>query len=226
MMKQTIIMLVSLLTLGATSTKAESADSYEEFEESKIRINVTGELNSADAWKLEAGCHWFPIPFVGVGGSLGYYRQFSTTDIARGDTWWTNEDSEKAQNLFLHPSAIFFSPYIFRKSDYAICLYGELGTLLTIPYDRIDIDINPNEVRIPETSKSISSSKGAWCFFDGKIGLSLRVNKGAITLGYSYSTLDVYAQRRTMKYDNQKFNKFYPKAKGTHGVFLSIQIGL
>lgn len=226
MVKQVIVVLVCMVGLGYTTAKAGTTDSDDTIGESKVRLSVTGELNSADAWRLETGCHWFPVSYVGLGGSLGLWKQYSSTWVPNGQFWCIDEDSKRTQNLFVQPSVVLFSPDIFRKSDYAIRLYGELGAMINIPYDKACIDIFQNEYRIPESYEYISSNKGEWCFFDSKIGLSLRVEYVAITIGYSYSTLDVYAQRRTMRYNNEGFARFYPRNKGTHGAFLSILIGL
>ena len=72
-MKQRLIILMCLVTFGCSIATAESADSDEK--EPRVRISVTGELNDADAWRVDAGCHWFPVQYVGIGGSLGMWGQ-------------------------------------------------------------------------------------------------------------------------------------------------------
>ena len=93
------------------------------------------------------------------------------------------------------------------------------------PYERVNICIGPYGI-IPFEYDYVSSNKGECIFFDGKIGLSVRFDKVSITAGYAYSTLDVYAQRRKMKYENQPFASFYPKRKATQGAFLSLAVNL
>ena len=216
-----------IVFLAATQTaKAENANSDEK--ESKVRISVTGELNNADAWRMDAGCHWFPVQYVGIGGSIGMWKQYNSDYAPEGLFWGIGEDYRNASNLFIQPSVIFLSPSIFKKADdeIDIRIFGELGAMVNVPYERVYVSIYPDEYKVPATYEKVSSNNGNYIFFDGKIGLSVRFDKVSITAGYAYSTLDVYAQRRKMKYDNQSFAPFYPKRKATQGAFLSLAVNL
>ena len=213
-----------IVLLAATQTAvAENADSDEK--ESKVRISVTGELNNADAWRVDAGCHWFPIPYVGIGGSIGMWSQYSANGIPNGNNWSVDDKSSKPRNLYAKPSVVLLSPDVIKGEGWGLRLYGEAGVMFNVPYERVDICKGPYGV-IPYEYDYVSSNKGDWCFFDGKIGLSMRFDRVSITAGYAYSTLDVYAQRRKMTYDNQNFASFYPKRKATQGAFLSLSVNL
>jgi hypothetical protein len=224
-MKQISIILMCI-TFGCSVANAESIDSDEK--ESNVRISVTGEINSSDTWRLDAGCHWFPVQYVGIGGSLGMWKQYYSDHAPQGKYWIEDRDYRKPNNFFIQPSVILLSPSIFKKpdDDIDIRLYGEVGAMINIPYQKTVIEICQNEYYIPIDYAEVSSNKGEYMFFDGKIGLSLRSDRVSITAGYAYSTLDVYAQRRQMKYDNQVFAPFYPKRKATHGAFLSLSVNL
>ena len=215
-----------IIFLAATQTAmAGNVDSDEK--DAKVRISVTGEMNSADVWRIDAGCHWFPVRYVGIGGSLGMWKQFFSDYVPHGQSWSIDEDYQKTSGFFIHPSVILLSPNIFKRpdDDMDIRIYGEIGAMANVPYDRVEICIGPYGV-IPYEYDDVSSNKGDWCFFDGKIGLSVRFDRVAITAGYAYSTLDIYAQRREMTYNNQKFAPFYPKRKATQGAFLSLSVNL
>ena len=213
-----------IVFLAATQiVKAENAGSDEN--ESKVRISVTGELNNADAWKVDAGCHWFPIPYVGIGGSIGMWGQYSANDIPNGNNWAVDGESSKPRNLYAQPSVVLVSPDIIKGEGWGLHLYGEAGVMFNVPYERVNICIGPYGV-IPYEYDYVSSNKGECFFFDGKIGLSMKFDRVSITAGYAYSTLDIYAQRRKMTYDNQKFAQFYPKRKPTQGAFLSLSVNL
>ena len=84
------------IAIGCSIAKAENADLGEK--ESKVRISVTGELNDADAWRVDAGCHWFPIPYVGIGGSIGMWGQYSANGIPNGNKWAVDSESSKPGN--------------------------------------------------------------------------------------------------------------------------------
>ena len=213
-----------IVLLAATQVaKAENADADEK--ESKVRISVTGELNDADAWRVDVGCHWFPIQYVGIGGSIGMWGQYSANGIPNGNKWAVDSESSKPRNLYAQPSVVLLSPDIIKGEGWGLRLFGEAGVMFNVPYERVDICKGPYGV-IPYVYDYVSNNKGDWCFFDGKIGLSVRFDKVSIIAGYAYSTLDVYAQRRKMKYDNQPFAPFYPKRKATQGAFLSFAVNL
>ena len=215
--------LLVVLFAATQTALAENADSDEK--ESKVRISVTGELNSADAWRVDVGCHWFPIQYVGIGGSIGMWGQYSANGIPNGNNWAVDSESSKPRNLYAQPSVVLLSPDIIKGEGWGLHLFGEAGVMFNVPYERVDICIGPYGV-IPYEYDYVSSNKGECIFFDGKIGLSMRFDRVSITAGYAYSTLDVYAQRRKMKYDNQSFASFCPKRKATQGAFLSFAVNL
>lgn len=222
-MRKSLIIILCLTLLSSLNSKVMASNDGETNEQKSL-ITVMGELNSADAWRVEAGYHWFPKPYIGFGGSLGVWNQFSTNDIPKGQNWIIDDDYREASSLFVHPSLVLFSPSIIHGNDFDIQLYGEVGAMMNLPYEKVCIDICHNPYYIPDEYEYISNNKGDWCFFDGKIGVSARFNNVVLAAGYSYSTLDVYGMRRKLKYDNQKFSAFYPQRHDTHGAFLSISL--
>lgn len=221
-MKSLKTLMIVLLAASQTAV-AENANSDEK--ESKVRISVTGELNDADVWRVDAGCHWFPVPYVGIGGSIGMWGQYSANGMPSGNNWAVDDKSSKPRNLYAKPSVVLLSPDVIKGEGWGLRLYGEAGVMFNVPYERVDICIGPYGV-IPSEYDYVSSNKGECVFFDGKIGLSMRFDRVSITAGYAYSTLDIYAQRRKMAYDNQNFASFYPKRKATQGAFLSLSVNL
>ena len=183
---------------------------------------INAAITSSDTWQLEAAYHWFPIRYVGIGGGIGYWKQFCTDAVPQGKYWRVNEKYQLPSNLYFHPSLLFFSPTVVKGSDFAVRLFAEPGLMLGIPYDKVCIDVCSDEYLIPYAYKYVSSNKGNWCFFDARIGVSAKIEPLNISVGYIFSTLDVYAMRRNMAYENLAFSSFYPKAKDVHGVYMTV----
>ena len=221
-MKSLKILMIVLLAASQTAM-AENADTDEK--ESKVRVSVTGYIYNDDVWRLEGACHWFPIPYVGIGGSLGMWKQYIANGIPNGNNWAVTDDSSKPSNIYVQPSVVLLSPDIIKGEGWGLRLYGEAGVMFNVPYERVEICIGLHGV-IPLEYDDVSSNKGESFFFDGKIGLSVRADRVSITAGYTCSTLDIYALRRKMIYQNQSFAMFYPKRKATQGAFLSLSVNL
>lgn len=54
-------------------------------------IGVIGEIASNSTWQLEISYHWFPIQYVGVGASVGLWRQIEGDNIPATDDWRIKE---------------------------------------------------------------------------------------------------------------------------------------
>lgn len=93
--------------------------------------------------------------------------------------------------------------------------------MMNIPYNNVSIALL-DKYGIERDFVNISTNKGEWYAFDGKIGINFGDDNISFSIGYLYSTLDVFAMRRQLVYDNKHFNDFYPKRKNMYGGFLSI----
>ena len=56
-------------------------------------IGVIGEITSNSTWQLEISYHWFPIQYVGVGASVGLWRQIEGDNIPATDDWRIKENT-------------------------------------------------------------------------------------------------------------------------------------
>lgn len=185
-------------------------------------VGISAAITSSDTWQLEAAYHWFPIRYVGIGGGIGFWKQFSTDAIPQGKYWKVNEKYKLPSSLYFRPSLLFVSPTIIAGNDFSLRLFAEPGLMFGIPYDKACIDVCSDEFLIPYAYQYISSTKGNWCFFDSRIGISARIEPLNISIGYLFSTLDVYSMRRNMSYENIAFGSFYPEAKNVHGAYMTI----
>ncbi len=185
-------------------------------------VGITGAITSSNTWQLEASYHWFPIRYVGIGGGIGFWKQYSTDAVPQGKYWKVNEGYQSPSDLYFRPSLVFISPSLVSGDDFSVRLFAEPGLMLNIPYENVYIDICSDEYLIPHAYQKISSNNGQWCFFDARIGVSAKIEPLSISIGYMFSTLDVYSMRRNMVYDNHSLGSFYPKAKNVHGVYMTV----
>lgn len=221
-MKKLLLAIVYLATFCSVESWGQAV---KDDGKSNVMLSVSGELNSADVWRLEGACHWFPIPYVGVGGSLGIWKQYFADVIPKSNNWAVTEDYSKPSNLYVQPSVVLLSPDFVKGDGWGIHLYGEVGVMINVPYEKVEIGLGPYQY-INYDYDYVSSNKGKFCFLDYKLGLSFKIDNVTLTAGYSYSGLDIYSMRRKMVYDHTCFDTFYPRPKGTHGAFITLSVNL
>lgn len=54
----------------ATASTEDSDKSYRHH-----HVGVTGEIKSNAIWQLEASYHWFPLKYMGIGASVGIWKE-------------------------------------------------------------------------------------------------------------------------------------------------------
>ena len=224
-MNKIIITLLLFTAFGSTAASAQSLFDDDE-EELGIRLSISGELNSANAWRAEVGCHWFPCPYVGLGGSIGQWKQFAHDYVPCGQDWVINSDYRNASNFFIQPSVVLQSPMLVKTQNGGLSLFGQAGVMFNIPYERVGVDVYYNDYYISDYYDYTSSNRGRFCFPAFRLGLSFKIDAITISAGYSYSDLDVYAARRKMTYAHESFSSFYPSPKGTQGAFISLAVNM
>ena len=146
-------------------------------------IGVIGEIASNSTWQLEISYHWFPIQYVGVGASVGLWRQIEGDNIPATDDWRIKEKSKNAMNGFLMPSLILRTPAIIKTEDIKFGFIIEPGMMLNVPYDKVYIE-NTNAVGIPVSDTKISCNKGKWLAFNFRVGIYASFDNISVSLGY------------------------------------------
>lgn len=191
------------------------------------RINLTGNILTEDLWQVEVGYHWMALPYVGVGGAVGFWGALDMEGTPSGKGWAVTDDPKSPTNLYLRPSVFLVSPPLLRTHFTDFHLTGEAGLLLNIPYERVDITRYDGVPGIPTDYDHISSHKGRIHAFELRVGVSSGIDDGlTLSVGYQLSTLDPYAMRRDLSYEGVRFDTFYPKARVLHGAYLSLSIYL
>lgn len=190
--------------------------------ESRLRhhVSLTGALIVDDTWQLEAGYHYMVCPLVGVGGQVGMWRQFASGGVPAGSGWRIDDDDERAMNFYVQPSVVVQSPALVKTSGFGLRLFAEPGFMLNIPYGGASILKFDSGSRYVEDYDHVSCSDGRWWAFSLKVGLSVSIEQMDFSLGYLFSTLDVYGMRRNMKYGGVRFDDFYPARENVHGAFI------
>lgn len=195
---------------------AQAAPNFE-----KNSITVGGELTSSDTWQIDIAYHYRLSPYVGLGASVGMWKEISTDGIPKGNGWRIAKDYEMAQNLYLRPSVQIVSSSLLHIADGHLKMFVEPGWMMNIPYANVFVHLL-DEHGIPKDAGRVSTNKGKWYALDCKAGFSLIFENIGISIGYRYSTLDVYGMRRNLIYDNKRFDEFYPRSKKQHSGLVSM----
>lgn len=188
--------------------------------ELKRKIALNGELLSCDTWQVDASFHYFVCPYIGLGGSIGMWKQYMADGIPSGRGWTVDEDHENVENFFIHPSISLVSPCIAKIGEGHFNLFVEPGIMMNIPYCNVFVTLSDDRGSTIGYKK-VSTYKGRWYAFDYKIGLSLTYDQFGCSIGYIHSDLDIFGMRRNMIFDGKLFNAYYPERKNPHGCFVS-----
>lgn len=183
-------------------------------------VSTYAELISVDVWKLEASYHWFPIKYIGVGGSLGVWKQYIENGVPNTPNWNVDDNSAKMCNGYFMPSLIIKSPSFIKSESVQLGIMNETGFMMNIPYSKVEIGrFSDKEYNVYD---KVSCNKGKWSAINIRTGVFLNCNAISISLGYVFSNLDIYGMHRNMQYQGTKFDQFYPKRRKTGGGFLMI----
>lgn len=218
-MKNFGAIILALALLGPNAANASGKD--EDGGAWHHGVGVTGELTSSDTWQLEASYHWFPVKYVGVGASVGLWRQIGYDGAPSANEWRTDEGDRSLMNGFFMPSLLLRTPAIIRTEVVDIGLMAEPGFMMNVPYSRVDIE-ETDGVGYTTGYDHVSCNRGRWYAFSLRTGVYASFDQIHLSAGYVYSDLDIYGMRRDMVYRGTRFDDFYPKRKRIGGAFLRI----
>ena len=170
-------------------------------------IGITGEITSNPTWQLETSYHWSPFRYIGIGASVGIWKEIGGDKIPATNGWRASEDSKSVMNGFFMPSLLLRTPAFIKTEDINIGFMAESGVMTNVPYDRVYIE-KTNEIGISVADTKISYNKGTWFAFNFRAGVYASFDNVNISLGYVCSDLDIYAMRRNMQYGNVMFKDF------------------
>lgn len=198
-----------------------SAQDYNDYY--KNIIGLTGKVSSGDIiLQLDFSYHYMICPYIGIGSSVGMWKQHVVNGIAEGHGWKIDESYEKNKSFFLRPSIHLASPSLVKISEGSLKITAEPGFMMNIPYEAVLIDNLNDRYHVTSTQK-VSSNKGKWYAFECKIGCSYTIEDLELSIGYEYSDLDLNSYRRNMSFKGRHFSEFYKKGESKHGIFMSIK---
>ena len=209
--------MIALLVLG----NIYIANAQNENSDGKNEIAVSGTLTSCDTWQIETSYHYMIYPYIGLGASIGMWKQYVVNGVPKGQGWKIDENYEETENFYLCPSVHLVSPPVIRFSKNSLGFFMEPGFMMNIPYCKVLVNLLDGQGHKIGFEK-VSSNNGRWYAFDCKIGLNLNLGEIGVSGGYLYSNLDIFALRRNMIFAGRRFDEFYPRRQHMHGGFLSI----
>ncbi len=221
MAKSLIVGFIFTLFLSHTAT-AQITD-----EEERHQLGLLGGLTAFDTYRIELSYHYFVNKHFGMGGSVGFFKQWNATygypgssyDTPPWKEWSIDAEYEKVFSFYLLPSIQLHTPTLFRIKEYTFNATVEPGVMIRIPYEQVYVTRYNN---IDTEYKRISSDKGSWYAWHLKASLNFNQENHTISAGYSISDFDVYSYRRNMSFEGIPFSKFYPnKRRFSHMLFVS-----
>ncbi len=215
-----IVLFAAMMPNGIVASTGETEE-----ENKHHGIGLTGELTSGTTWQMEVSYHWFPIQYVGIGASLGLWKQIGGDESPATEEWRISEDSHNITNGYFMPSLLFRTPALIKTEDVKIGLMAEPGCMMNVPYDKVSLE-KTYGTGIPIEQEKISYHKGNLLAFNFRVGIYTSFDNITMSLGYVYSDLDIYAMRRNMRYDNIHFSGFYPKRKAVGGLYVKVSLAL
>lgn len=218
-MRRYLLAILILLSSSAAVT-AGGKDPYDLGHASRFRLGLNFQFTSFRTWQIDFGCHYMVTPWLGLGASLGGWRQYGQWNSPEGPNWWVLKSDRHVSNVFLRPSLLLTTPTLWRIGKTEWGLMANPGVMLNVPNHRVTIE-KSNDWDY-EDQEHISSSRGKWCALDCRLGLYLRAGKVYIMAGYILSNLEIYSYYRNMEYDGVKFSDYYPRRKGLQGGFVTI----
>lgn len=213
------LMLITALLLCHMSINAEDNVGEDEITRNSIAVEMA--LTSDDTWSVEVGYRFRLLHFLSAGVSLGYWKTYTEPNVPNGSNWYVSDEDRKISNFYLRPNIMFITPKLFSIRDCIFHLYANPGLMLNIPYAKADIDIIEPNGAVLYNDKA-TNHKGKWCAFDIGCGIMFGTDDVNFSIGYQFSTIDVYGMHRDLSYKGKSFADFYPKRKYQYGAVIGI----
>lgn len=180
------------------------------------------------AYDCRTTYYFKPNDYVGLGGSIGYYRQF--TDVnptptnynhASSTLWQLAEESERAQNFYIIPSLLVRTPQLMQLGKWRARASTELGVLVQFPL--FVYMLEHTGYTSPTLHPRVKASmKGQWLAPEARLSLDFERRNTYLSIGYGISSLDIYSYHRNIVVDGQRFADYYPKKRINHTIFIKI----
>lgn len=178
------------------------------------------QFTSHSSWQIDFGCHYMLSPYVGLGGSVGGWRQFRSPISPEGPNWWVLRSDRHPSNVFLRPSVLLMTGELIRIGKVGFGLTACPGVQLNVPHQRVAIEI-ANNWDYTDNVK-VSTTKGEWIAVDCRAGLYMHAGPVYLQAGYVASSLNIYGMYRNLEYNHVSFKEFYPHSSWLQGGYVTV----
>ncbi|MDE6327799.1 MAG: hypothetical protein K2L91_04650 [Duncaniella sp.] len=215
------LLLISILTICVSvSAVAGSGFNHGDEKASRFRIGMNLQFTSHSSWQIDFGCHYMLSPYVGLGGSVGGWRQFRSPISPEGPNWWVLRSDRHPSNVFLRPSVLLMTGELIRIGKAGFGLTACPGVQLNVPHQRVTIEI-ANNWDYTDNVK-VSTTKGEWIAVDCRAGLYMHAGPVYLQAGYVASSLNIYGMYRNLEYNHVSFKEFYPHSSWLQGGYVTV----
>lgn len=219
LMKRCLITFMFVAMLSVYHAVAD-VNPYAEGNASRFRIGMNLQFTSHSSWQIDFGCHYMLNPHVGVGGSIGGWRQYRSPIAPSGPNWWVLRSDRHPSNVFLRPSVLFMTSELFGIGNAGFGLSICPGLQINVPHQRVTIEI-ANDWDYNDNVK-VSTTKGEWIAGDCRAGIFMHAGPVYVHAGYVVSTLNIYGMYRHLEYDDISFKTFYPHSGWLQGGYVTV----
>ena len=169
-------------------------------------FSIGAGLNS-DGWQWNLGITWMPIPYFGIGMSVGLDSEIQ--EIADWDWSWiyddydygysySDYDDDYCTRLFFKPSILLRSPEIIKISDVTLHLFAQPAMVMA--------------------AYAEGSKDSNWLYWEMGGGVMAAAGRVTLSLGYSYSNFSLLEGNPYSHYGGYSDDSPHY----THSVFFSL----
>ena len=186
----------------------------------QLGFNVSEETSVA----YELDYQWFPLNYAGIGVGLELDDDYGNRPLIETNDD-DNYDPDRIVKLNFHPMLSFRTPTLWMNKchGWGLLLRCDPGMVLSFPrndevyYSRFS-GVEGN--RIIYNSFTLKNKDGRWTFWRVRTAISIRIDQGLISLGWSLSNYNIAYCRNHMYHEGKQYYGHVSYDK-TSSLFLS-----
>lgn len=145
-------------------------------------LSVGTGITMNDTYFYETGVHYMLLEYIGIGGCIGYWKQFSSNGLL-SKVDGTEDDNNLLMRPYLKPSVIAFTPPLLKTERMELSIGAEGSCMMNAKFNRTILFLGTPQGDIYKTYRSRAVSWG------GNLSLQAKFQHVSLGLGYSLSTL-------------------------------------
>lgn len=211
---------ILIFIIFSLSVARAEENPYNEGNASRFRIGMNLQFTTHHSWQIDFGCHYMLSQHVGVGGSVGGWRQYKSPISPEGPNWWVLRSDRHPSNVFIRPSVLLMTSELFRIGKVGVGFSACPGLQFNVPQQRVTIMI-ANDWDYSDNVK-VHTTKGEWFAVDCRAGFYLHAGPVFLQMGYVASSLNIYGMYRNLEYNHVSFKNFYPHSSWLQGGYMTV----